>query len=110
MDTFRLERNIWHEFDVMGVFSKFTKWQGQLTEAKDARRLMRNAFQAAKSGMPGVVHVDFPKNILPDPADKGHLRPQSRGRHGLVGSFPPRPGNKSTPGHCLPWSGHTFHI
>ena len=69
MDTFRLERNIWHEFDVMGVYSKFTKWQGQLTQAKDTRRLMRNAFQAAKSGMPGVVHVDFPKDILPHPAD-----------------------------------------
>lgn len=69
MDTFRLERNIWHEFDVMGVYSKFTKWQGQLAQAKDARRLMRNAFQAAKSGMPGVVHIDFPKDILPQPAD-----------------------------------------
>ena len=69
MDTFRLDRNIWHEFDVMGVYSKFTKWQGQLAQAKDARRLMRNAFQAAKSGMPGVVHIDFPKDILPQPAD-----------------------------------------
>ena len=69
MDTFRLDRNIWHEFDVMGVYSKFTKWQGQLAQAKDARRLMRNAFQAAKSGMPGVVHIDFPKDILPHPAD-----------------------------------------
>ena len=69
MDTFRLERNIWHEFDVMSVYSNFTKWQGQLTQAKDVRRLMRNAFQAAKSGMPGVVHIDFPKDILPHPAD-----------------------------------------
>jgi acetolactate synthase-1/2/3 large subunit len=69
MDTFRLDRNIWHEFDVMGVYSKFTKWQGQLAQAKDARRLMRNAFQAAKSGMPGVVHIDFPKDILPQPAN-----------------------------------------
>tara|TARA_B100000686_G_scaffold224280_1_gene231428 strand:+ start:1404 stop:3113 length:1710 start_codon:yes stop_codon:yes gene_type:complete len=69
MDTFRLDRNIWHEFDVMGVYSKFTKWQGQLVQAKDTRRLMRNAFQAAKSGMPGVVHIDFPKDILPHPAD-----------------------------------------
>ena len=69
MDTFRLDRNIWHEFDVMGVYDKFTKWQAQLTEAKDARRLMRTAFQTAKSGMPGVVHIDFPKDILPHPVD-----------------------------------------
>lgn len=69
MDTFRLERNIWHEFDVMSVFGNFTKWQGQLTEAKDTNRIMRTAFQALKSGMPGVVHVDFPKNILPHPID-----------------------------------------
>ncbi|MPZ39897.1 MAG: hypothetical protein GEU95_17925 [Rhizobiales bacterium] len=69
LDTFRLGRNLWHEFDVMGVFEKCTKWNAQMTEAKDARRLMRTAFQVAKSGMPGVVHLDFPKDLLPLPAD-----------------------------------------
>ncbi len=69
MDTFRLGRNIWHEFDVMGVLGKVTKWSDQLAEAKDAQRLMRTAFQMAKSGMPGVVHVDFPKDLLAQPIE-----------------------------------------
>ena len=67
LDTFRLNRNLWHEFDVMGVMSKVTKWNDQLIEAKDVPRLMRTAFQAAKSGMPGPVHLDFPKDLLPNP-------------------------------------------
>ena len=69
LDTFRLNRNLWHEFDVMGVMGKVTKWNDQLIEAKDARRLMRTAFQAAKSGMPGPVHLDFPKDLLPQPVE-----------------------------------------
>ncbi len=69
LDTFRLNRNLWHEFDVMGVMSKVTKWNDRLIEAKDARRLMRTAFQAAKSGMPGPAHLDFPKDLLPQPVE-----------------------------------------
>ncbi len=69
LDTFRLNRNLWHEFDVMGVMGKVTKWNDQLIEAKDTRRLMRTAFQAAKSGMPGPVHLDFPKDLLPQPVE-----------------------------------------
>jgi acetolactate synthase-1/2/3 large subunit len=92
MDTFRLDRNIWHEFDVMGVYSKFTKWQGQLVQAKDARRLMRNAFQAAKSGMPGVVHIDFPKDILPQPAQvESTDLSLLGGAHSVATSNHPRP-------------------
>ncbi len=67
LDTFRLNRNLWHEFDVMGVMSRVTKWSDQLIEPKDVPRLMRTAFQAAKSGMPGPVHLDFPKDLLPKP-------------------------------------------
>ncbi len=67
LDTFRLNRNLWHEFDVMGVMSKITKWNDQLVEPKDVPRLMRTAFQAAKSGMPGPVHLDFPKDLLARP-------------------------------------------
>ena len=69
LDTFRLNRNLWHEFDVMGVMGKVTKWNDQLIEAKDTRRLMRTAFQAARSGMPGPVHLDFPKDLLPQPVE-----------------------------------------
>ena len=53
LDRFRLGRDIWHEFDVNGVFSRITKRSDQMIEAKDARRLMRTAMQVAKSGLPG---------------------------------------------------------
>lgn len=69
LDTFRLNRNLWHEFDVMGVFSKVTKWSDQMIEAKDAKRLMRTAFQMARSGMPAPVHLDFPKDLLSQPSE-----------------------------------------
>lgn len=69
LDRFRLGRDIWHEFDVNGVFSRFTKRSDQMIEAKDARRLMRTAMQVAKSGLPGAVHIDFPKDLLPQPVD-----------------------------------------
>ena len=69
MDRYRLGRDLWHEFDVVGVFKKFTKFSEQMLEAKDARRLMRTAMQAALSGLPGPVHIDFPKDLLAQPAD-----------------------------------------
>ncbi len=69
MDRYRLRRNIWHEFDVEGVFSKITKWNDQLVEAKDSRRLLRSALQAAKSGMPGPVHIDLPKDLFNQPVN-----------------------------------------
>jgi acetolactate synthase-1/2/3 large subunit len=69
MDRFRLGRDLWHEFDVVGVYKKFTKFSEQMMEAKDARRLVRTAMQAALSGLPGPVHIDFPKDLLAQPAD-----------------------------------------
>src|SRR5690242_14394595 len=69
LDRFRLGRDLWHEFDVKGVFERITKRSDQLIEAKDARRMMRTGFQVAKSGLPGCVHIDFPKDLLAQPAD-----------------------------------------
>ena len=69
LDTFRLGRNLWHEFNVMSVFREVTKWNDQMREAKDAKRLMRTAFQVATSGQPGPVHVDFPKDLLVGPSE-----------------------------------------
>ena len=64
LDTFRLGRNLWHEFNVNGVFERITKWSDQLREAKDIKRLLRTAFQVATSGMPGPVHLDLPKDLI----------------------------------------------
>jgi acetolactate synthase-1/2/3 large subunit len=69
LDTFRLGRNLWHEFNVMNVFREVTKWNDQMRESKDVKRLLRTAFQAATSGQPGPVHLDFPKDLLAGPSE-----------------------------------------
>ena len=69
LDTFRLGRNLWHEFNVMNVFREVTKWNDQMRESKDVKRLMRTAFQMATSGQPGPVHVDCPKDLLVGPSE-----------------------------------------
>ncbi len=69
LDRFRLGRDLWHEFDVKGVFERITKRSDQMIEAKDCRRLLRTAFQVAKSGLPGCVHLDFPKDLLAHPVE-----------------------------------------
>ena len=92
MDRFRLGRDLWHEFDVKGVFERITKRSDQMIEAKDSRRLMRTAFQVAKSGLPGCVHVDFPKDLLAQPSevDTFDLSLQG-GTHSEYVSNAPRP-------------------
>ncbi len=74
LDTFRLGRNLWHEFNVMNVFREVTKWNDQMRESKDAKRLMRTAFQVATSGQPGPVHVGAPERLVrrgaPEMADQ----------------------------------------
>ena len=77
LDTFRLGRNLWHEFNVMNVFREVTKWNDQMRESKDAKRLMRTAFQMATSGQPGPVHVDFPKDLLVGPSEVTRLTDRS---------------------------------
>lgn len=83
MDTFRLGRNLWHEFNVVEVFREVTKWNDQMREPKDIKRLLRTAFQMATSGQPGPVHLDLPKDLLPRPVEvdstdkslKGPIKP-----------------------------------
>ena len=86
LDTFRLGRNLWHEFNVMEVFREVTKWNDQMREAKDAHRLMRTAFQTALSGQPGPVHLDFPKDLLPKPVevDSSDISLKGPSRSGFV--------------------------
>jgi acetolactate synthase-1/2/3 large subunit len=92
LDRFRLGRDLWHEFDVKGVFERITKRSDQMVEAKDCRRLMRTAFQVAKSGLPGCVHLDFPKDLLPDPAEVDTFDLSLQGKaHSDYVSNAPRP-------------------
>lgn len=58
----RLGRDVRHEWDVTGIFEKFTKHNVRVTEA-DAAQQLRDALIRSVSGMPGAVHIDFPRDL-----------------------------------------------
>ncbi len=52
------------EADITGITMPITKHNFLVTEAADIPRVMKEAFFLARTGRPGPVHVDFPKDIL----------------------------------------------
>jgi len=72
----RLGMGVRHEWDVGGVFERFTKHHVRVTADRPAEQL-RDAVLRAVTGVPGPVHIDFPRDLeeaeLPDP-DEGALQ------------------------------------
>lgn len=58
----RLGRDVRHEWDVTGIFEKFSKHAVQVTE-DDAAQQLRDAVNQAVNGVPGAVHIDFPRDL-----------------------------------------------
>lgn len=75
MDTFRLGRDVWHEFPAVPVYGHVTKWNDQIRQTRDVSRILRTAFQMARSGMPGPVHVDIPVDITKTALDGTETAP-----------------------------------
>lgn len=51
-------------FDQVGVTAPMTKWSSTVSHGPRLPELTRQAFRAAWSGRPGVVHLDIPENFL----------------------------------------------
>src|SRR5699024_5931950 len=51
------------EADVIGLTTPVTKHNYQVTDVKDLKRIVKEAFHIASTGRPGPVVVDIPKNI-----------------------------------------------
>ena len=51
------------EADVIGLTTPITKHNYQVTDVKDLKRIVKEAFHIASTGRPGPVVVDIPKNI-----------------------------------------------
>jgi len=51
------------EIDAVGISRSCTKHNYLVTDAKDLPRVLKEAFYIAKSGRPGPVHVDIPKDV-----------------------------------------------
>ena len=58
----RLGRSVRHEWDVTGIFEKFTKHNVRIRD-DDAAQQLRDALNQAVNGVPGAVHIDFPRDL-----------------------------------------------
>jgi acetolactate synthase-1/2/3 large subunit len=52
------------EADITGITMPITKHNFLVTDAADIPRVMKEAFFLARTGRPGPVHVDFPKDVI----------------------------------------------
>ena len=57
-----LGTDFFQEVDLVGVSQPISKWSYQIRHAKDIAWAVSRAFYIAKSGRPGPVVLDFPKN------------------------------------------------
>ena len=51
------------EIDAVGISRSCTKHNYLVTDARDLPRVLKEAFYIARSGRPGPVHVDIPKDV-----------------------------------------------
>ena len=51
------------EIDAVGISRACTKHNYLVTDAKDLPRIFKEAFHIARSGRPGPVHIDIPKDV-----------------------------------------------
>ena len=57
-----LGTDAFQETDVVNITSPVTKWNYQITDAKEIPEILAKAFYIAKSGRPGPVLIDITKN------------------------------------------------
>jgi acetolactate synthase-1/2/3 large subunit len=57
------------EIDAVGISRSCTKHNYLVTSAKDLPRVLKEAFYIAKTGRPGPVHVDIPKDVTAEIAE-----------------------------------------
>lgn len=86
-DLDRLGRNIWHEWDVSGVFERFTKWNTQISNSKDTSRITRQALVKSVSGRPGPIHIDLPKDVSEAESDYSTAEQEFYDNHDLSVPF-----------------------
>ena len=77
-----LGKDSFQEVDITGVTMPITKCNYLVRSVDDLADTVREAFAIARSGRPGPVLVDIPKNVTLDSAD---YEPMSRREHGVNG-------------------------
>ena len=63
------------EIDAVGISRSCTKHNYLVTDARDLPRVLKEAFYIARSGRPGPVHVDIPKDVTAQIAKFDYSKP-----------------------------------
>lgn len=61
--SYAIGTDAFQECDALGISRTITKWNTQLRNVDAVAPTVRRAYQIAKSGRPGPVLIDFPKDI-----------------------------------------------
>jgi acetolactate synthase-1/2/3 large subunit len=63
------------EIDSVGISRSCTKHNYLVTDASDLPRILKEAFYIARTGRPGPVHVDIPKDVTAQIAEFDYSKP-----------------------------------
>ncbi len=66
VNTFLIGKDAFQEADITGITLPITKHSYLLRSAKDIPRVFREAFYIARSGRPGPVLIDLPRDVTVD--------------------------------------------
>ncbi len=80
--TSLLGKDSFQEVDITGVTMPITKCNYLVRDVNDLADTVREAFAIARSGRPGPVLIDIPKNVT---AEKADYEPLARSVHGTAG-------------------------
>ncbi len=83
------------EIDAVGISRACTKHNYLITRVNDIAKIIKEAFYIARSGRPGPVHIDIPKDITaqigdflyPNFVDIPTYRPITRGNHEQIATL-----------------------
>ena len=79
-----LGKDSFQEVDITGVTMPITKCNYLVRDVGDVADTVREAFAIARSGRPGPVLIDIPKNVT---LEMGEYEPLNRGQHGMTGKL-----------------------
>ena len=90
--TFAIGKDSFQEADITGITMPITKHNYLLTKAADVPRVLKEAFHIARTGRPGPVLVDFPRDVqtgeldfeYPEKVDLPGYRPTRTGHARMV--------------------------
>lgn len=72
--TYLIGNDAFQEVDIVGITRSISKYAVTVRKREDLAAIIKKAFYIAKSGKPGVVVVDLPKDIQQEPGSDAYPR------------------------------------